>query len=331
MTTTLQNAVQSKSITLKNHFVESLPYKPYRCNEKGYLRIAGRDTALLSRHIQFNPPGKISWIVIDCDKPNIIDELKSKNINFPPPNFVVSNPKNDHSHLYFGLELPVLRTENALRNPIHYLACVEHELRRIFEGDPRYSGLIAKNPMHPYWDTEILNTDLWMLDDFRKYMTVPSKVPAQALLHSELGRNVTVFETVRQIAYKELLAFRVGGGSQEDFFEHLRKECERVNATFGERLAESEIKSIARSVSKWTWWQYTGMKGSAEWQQYVQDTHTPEIQRERQKLSADVRSDQSKNHLRTARILHAKGFSQKHIAEKLGVDPRTVRRLLESN
>lgn len=326
---TLAEITKSNNTTLKNHFVEGLPYKPYHCNEKGYLRIAGRDKALLSQHIQFNQPGKTNWIVIDCDEPNIIDELKNKNVNFPAPNFVVSNPKNYHSHLYFGLELPVLRTACARRKPIHYLACVEHELCWIFKGDPGYSGLIAKNPMHPYWDTEILNTDLWMLEDFREHMTVSSHVPTKEVLHSELGRNVTVFNTVREIAYKNLLAFRVGGGSQEGFFEFVRQECERINGTFKEQLPEAEIKSIARSVSKWTWRQYTGMRGSEQWQHYVQDTHTSEIQLERQKLSADVRSNQSKNDLRTARILQAKGFSQMHIAEKLGVSLRTVKYLLK--
>lgn len=326
----LAEIAQSNNITLKNHFVEGLPYKPYHCNEKGYLRIASRYKALLSQHIQFNQPGKTSWIVIDCDEPNIIDELKKENANFPVPNFVVSNPKNYHSHLYFGLELPVLRTACARRKPIDYLACVEYELRRIFKGDPGYSGLIAKNPMHPYWDTDILNTDLWMLEDFREHMTVPSHVPTKEVLHSELGRNVTVFNTVREIAYKNLLAFRVGGGNQEGFFEFVRQECERINGTFKEQLPEAEIKSIARSVSKWTWRQYTGVRGGADWQQYVQDTHTPEIQRERQKFWADAQKESSKNHLRTARILQAKGLSQKQIAEKIGVDPRTIRRLFES-
>lgn len=236
-------------------FQENLPHKPYATNDLAQgVRICYKQKAITKRYLQHNPPAKIHWLVFDCDKP-LSYEVASQQTNMPAPNFEVVNPENGHSHLFYGLAVPVVRTDLGRAKPLHYLASVEYALRTSLEADDNYGGLLSKNPLHPHWQVIERQKSLWSLAELAEYLQLPAKLPPKAL-NVGLGRNCSLFETARKWAYKAVLGYKITG-TKETFSEAVLKACEKLN-TFPEPLPLPEVKATAKSIARWTWTKYTG-------------------------------------------------------------------------
>src|SRR5262245_63983896 len=67
------------------------------------------------------------------------------------------------------------------------------------------------------------------------------------------GRNVTVFDELRALAYREVLKFKRDGASFEAWFARCQQVAMGINLQFPRALKLSEVRSIAKSVAKWTW------------------------------------------------------------------------------
>ena len=70
-----------------------------------------------------------------------------------------------------------------------------------------------------------------------------------------------MFEELRQIAYREVLAFK-RNGSLETFRSRLERVALGINMQFPEALKLSEMRTIAKSVAKWTWRHFSEAKFS---------------------------------------------------------------------
>jgi hypothetical protein len=147
-----------------------------------------------------------------------------------------------------------------------------------------------------------------------------------------VGRNVTLFETARRWAYRQVLAYRLGG-TQETFSKAVLEHCEELNNGFETPLNFSEVKATAKSISKWTWKKYTGRKSDEDWAQYVADTHTSEIQAKRGHKGGLVggrgRTSTDQEKRLKARSMRSEGATQATIAQALGVNQGTVSRWLK--
>ena len=236
-------------------FQENLPFKPYATDDltRG-LSICNKKNAIQKRYLQHNPPAKIHWLVFDCDKANAL-EVATQLAHCPAPNFEVVNPANGHSHLFYGLAAPVVRTDAARAKPLRYLASVEYALRETLGGDLGYAGLVSKNPLNASWRVIEHQPSLWELGELAEFLNLPAKLPKKALAVG-LGRNCALFETVRRWAYKSVLGYRMTS-NQETFAKAVYDACESLN-TFPEPLPLAEVKATAKSVAKWTWKHYTG-------------------------------------------------------------------------
>ncbi|MGL4716725.1 MAG: replication initiation protein, partial [Aeromonas sp.] len=96
---------------------------------------------------------------------------------------------------------------------------------------------------------------------------------------SGLGRNVTVFDNVREWGYSAVREYWRPNG-YEAWAEAVRAACESANAFGREQggpLPHSEIKATAKSIARWIWRHLT----PTTFADYVDRTHTPEIQARR--------------------------------------------------
>ena len=128
-------------------FAELIPPKPYCCDypEHG-LKIRTHAAALKRRHIQFNGPNTFSWMLHDIDRSDAY--FAHADACLPPPNIIALNPENGHGHSAILLATPVARHSASRLAPLRFFADVERGFARRLGADRRYTGLIAKNPLH---------------------------------------------------------------------------------------------------------------------------------------------------------------------------------------
>lgn len=241
-------------------FKERLPNKPYCTRGKGEsLRIRPKKTAMEHPLIQFNDHAFVSWLCFDLDYAYLQEGVKN-DVCIPSPTFVVENPLNGHCHVYYGLITPVCRTDSARQKPLRLLAMVEEALRLKLGADEGFAGLIGKMPHHEQWRT-IENSKfiecLYELGEFAEWIDLPKSLPKRLGIRTGLGRNIELFDKLRYWAYKWKAEFLDQKKGVDRWGVAVLQQCEKYN-NFASPLPASEVKSIAKSVAKWTWQKYTG-------------------------------------------------------------------------
>jgi hypothetical protein len=76
-------------------------------------------------------------------------------------------------------------------------------------------------------------------------------LPRKAVESSGLARNVTLFNLVRLWSYRAILRHR--GSGMGTWEEVIHAYALAVNQEFPTPLDASEVRHLARSVSRWTW------------------------------------------------------------------------------
>lgn len=296
-------------------FACSLPYRPYvsNCLSKEGLRIVSRGQADLYRYVQHNPPAKCVWLVLDCDFTGALAKVVAQKL--PVPNFVATNPENGHSHLFYRLADPVCVSDAGIRRkPAWLLRRIEHQLRTLIGGDVGYMGFISKNLLNEHWNVECVRQEPWKLLDFQDYLTLPKKLPKRSEVEG-FGRNVTLFNSCRQVAYETVLAYRLGG-TKEQFYDYMESVVGAKNLGFPVPLYAPEVRSIAKSITNWTWRKYTGRRSSVEFSK---------LQAKRGTRGGVAKGAAYSDKRVEALELASTGMSQKDIAQTLGVTTRTLR------
>ncbi|WP_312284033.1 replication initiation protein, partial [Candidatus Igneacidithiobacillus taiwanensis] len=320
--------------------VEHLPYRSYCTNDfGGGLRIRTRKQALAYRYIQHNPPAQVWTIVLDvdhriCDPETFAYCWETQDPEGPTPNAIAINPKNGHGHLFYFLEAGVTRTQAGREAPLRYLAAIERALCAKMDADHLYVGLVSKNLIHPHWLTHIFHDRRWTLGELAEYLDLDAAnarryVPNTPEEAYQEGRNVFLFHTARKWAYSAIRDYWAPNGLprwQDAILGHLRA----INGQFHAPLHEPELRTIAKSIAKWTWRHIT----PAGLQDLIERTHTPELQAERGRLggiaSGKARREAREQDRATARLLRARGCSYREIARALGINHETARNYCRS-
>jgi hypothetical protein len=147
--------------------------------------------------------------------------------------------------------------------PLRYFAAVERGFARRLGADRRYTGLILKNPMHPDWRVEWRREDPYTLPELADWLFKRDLAPdADAASTLGAGRNCTVFDELRRIAYHEVRAFKCDG-SLDTFRARLERVAIGINMQFPVALRPTETRAIAKSVAKWTWQHFSEERFSA--------------------------------------------------------------------
>lgn len=302
-------------------FSSRLPNKPYCTDDLAAgLLIRSKASATKRRYIQHNPPPILAFMVYDLDRPD--SALAWNDALLPVPAWVSVNPENGHSHIAYGLIAPVARTDAARAAPLRLAAAIEAAYGAKLDADRGYSGLITKNPMHPHWHvyypaTEAANFGYYDLAELAEYVTLPNKLP-KGREAAGIGRNVCLFDSLRIWSYSAVRVHWRPNGFKA-WQSAVLEKAESLNQ-FAEPLPYAEIKATAKSVAKWTWQNFTP-KGFKD---YVERTHTPEIQAKRGNKSGQVRAEKAIEKAVQAQEMRKQGMKQAAIAKALGVHRNTV-------
>jgi hypothetical protein len=232
-----------------------LPLWPLAADDfaSGVYRMA-RGEALTKRHIEANPAALSNLLVVDIDHPDAALRALSATGNHPLPTAIVENPRNGHAHAVWALQTPFCRTEYAARKPLAYAAATVEGLRRAVDGDRGYSGLMTKNPLHLEWGTHWLHAEprslRALVDELGDNMPPPRWRETKRHRGDPigLGRNCHLFETARHWAYREI---RKHWGDPAGLVAAVDAEAASINAGFTEPLPAAEVRSVARSISRW--------------------------------------------------------------------------------
>ena len=304
-----------------NFFKDVLPKKPYCTDELGLLLIRPKEIAIQKRYIQQNSPFDLYWLVYDVDRPT--SHFDWYDLRAPAPNITAMNLNNGHSHLFYGLEVPVIKCiENPKvhKKPLRYAAAIDVALSLKLDADPGYAGLISKNPLHKHWNVLVWQRELYDLNWLAGYLDLePYKDQRKHLPPVGLGRNCTLFELTCRWAYSQR---REAGlySSESCFIDAVTHYAAKKNEAFPVPLPYPEVKATGKSVGKWTWLKMS-QEGFDAWGDRRREKSIIVRQAKRANRAAEIR----------AYKLEHPEMSNVKIAVVFGVNEITVRRALRDN
>lgn len=304
---------QSRQLDL---FLSHVPARPY-CSDNldAGLVIRGKLEALKQRYIQANGPTHLYTMPFDVDRASASYDWDDRHA--PPPNIVVTNRANGHAHLLYILAVPVRKAPDAQLKPLRFAAAVEYGIREKLDADYGYAGLIIKNPMHNDWQVQCFQEDAYSLGWLSDYINLRRLDYRKRPADYGLGRNVTVFNSLRHWAYKA----RFSWPWQE--YEQWRLACFERAVSYNSFLAPlpiTELRAITKSVAKWVWTKYDGR---------MSDEAFSRIQSARGTRgglkSGIVRAEKACE--KTQLIMNFEGLPVAQIVAETGLPRRTVYRL----
>ena len=183
-------------------------------------------------------------LVVDVDDPGKLQNVMAEGHSLLP-NWVVFNRRNNHAHACYPLAAPVLEHPESKIAPLLYLADIEKKLIAALDGDPGYSGSLARNPIaKPQWNTQVLwfrqhSWELSELDEAASVQLPPGWKPATAA-PGGVGRNCSLFEGLMTWA-----------GRPAHRFESLLVQAHSINSEFATPLPGPEVRHTVKSVAKY--------------------------------------------------------------------------------
>ncbi|MCG9066324.1 replication initiation protein [Laribacter hongkongensis] len=309
------------------------PRRPYCSDDLEYgVRIRSLSAALKKPYIQANPPYLRVWSIFDVDR--IGGAVAWEDAMLPPPSWATVNKENGHAHLVWGLSAPVLVDSPDMRQaPLRYLCAVEAAFRARLQADSGYSGLITKNPAHPLWRTLRGPQMAYELGELADWVDLPKHVPRRKPEEVGVGRNVTVFDWLRQYAYRHIKHYKFDVRNFVYWQSHLNNKALERNGDLRTPMDGREVWHIAKSVSKWTWRSFD-IEAS--------DARFSALQAHRGAMGGKVggsaggkkgmlsRWGDNEDKQASARLMAAKGMSTRAIAVELGVSQKTASRWTSS-
>lgn len=292
------------------------PRKPYCSEYKGAHNIRTLRHAIKRPYIQANPPHLRVWSIYDIDRTGAA--LAWDDANLPPPAWAAVDKMTTRGHLVWGLSVPVLVDSPDMRQaPLRYLCAVEAAFREKLGADRGFSGLMTKNPAHSLWRVLRGPRQSYELGELADWVDLPKHLPKKKPEELGLGRNVTVFEWLRQYAYRHIRHYKADVRNFVLWQSHLNNRALERNGDFTHPLQGNEVWHIAKSVSKWTWRKFD-LEAS--------DARFSKLQVHRSKLGNLARWGNSEDKQASARLMAAAGKSVREIAVELEVGKSTVAR-----
>lgn len=244
----------------------------------GLYRMS-KDKAVLKTHVQYNSAKVAGALLFDLDHEDSEYHVKSLMWDegvIPEPSWMTLNPHTGHAHLGYLLAEPVTKTDAARRHPIEYAASVERTLHSRLGADSAYTGVTTRSPLHPSHTVLWGPGELYTLGGLHSALGELDKPGKVARADVGLGRNVSLFNAVRERAYSEFSKH----SDPASFERAVLAIAVAFNGEFFEcPLSRGEVAGLARSISRWTWRTFTR---NAELNSYSK------IQRERAYMRKDA-------------------------------------------
>lgn len=197
-------------------------------------------------YIQYDPKHYSQALVFDIDRDMSFEAASESNVL--QPSFIThSKNNNGHAHFVYLLKTPIATHDHANFSPVRFAASIQRAYTRRLHADKGYACLITKNPA----THDIIDFDrMFDLDEMDAWLDFSDKAPEYKNEHVQgLGRNCTMFDTVRVTAYREVCAF----ADYEKFHSWCFEQCCKINASFVNPLSISEPRATGKSIATWTW------------------------------------------------------------------------------
>jgi hypothetical protein len=281
--------------------------KKVKCSDtKSHTVIRNLAIALKKPYIQANPLNSFEWIILDIDHENTyIDDLAVK------PNIIVYNKTNNKAHYYFKIKA-VHNNDQSSYKALEYYQAVRYGLNTLLDGDLAFTQTLSKNPLatEHFRVLEAHNKE-YELSELADYCELVPKYKIKTITDVNeraeiLGRNQSIFDTVRVEAYK----------MNEPSEEQIRAIADSYNDNLANPLDNQEIKHIAKSIAK-----YVSRPRTQATKKWLE-----ERAKNNNKKSQAVRKEKAQVKKDKAYILFANPkYKLQEIADKLEVSLRTVK------
>jgi hypothetical protein len=240
-------------------FLLKIPEKPYcAVDPRKRLFIRPREKAIALPHIQPNHRFSRNWLTFDIDED--FAYFAPEDRNCPEPHFIAINAENGHAHIGYLLDTAVALHDKSRREPIMLYRDVERGLGRRLGADPSYHGATCKNPFSDRWKTSWHAVRPYDLAKLVDCLDRSDKKRSRMVLG--VGRNCSLFDSLRIDAYREVLPFKKENRSEAEFRAVMESDALRYNARFASPLLHTEVRGIAKSISKWVWERFSTEKFS---------------------------------------------------------------------
>lgn len=303
--------------------LERLPRRPYCTDDLAAgVRVLPRRIALRRRYIQLDTPGRIGALVFDVDREHAT--LSWDDAGLPPPSWVAQTPENGHAHIAYVLSWPVYREPATA--PGRYADAVYGAYRSRLRADSGYARLLTKNPVSPAWRVHCWRAEPYSLSELAEYVNLSLPASRRGNEAAQGGRNVRLFESLRAWAYAAAPRYWRPGG-EAAWHDAVLDAAQRLGVEVGAGdprglLPWSEVRAVARSVSRWTW-RHISPAGRAA---LIERTHGSEAQAKRgTKKGAKRRADLMPRALE----MRAGGMSVREIGAALRLGKSTVQDWLQ--
>jgi hypothetical protein len=223
-----------------------------------------QEQALLLPYVQLNSRSVVGILTVDND--HSYSRLAIKDSGLPAPNYGVLNPQNGRGHWSWVFRAPVPIQAGASAKTLHALAAAERGIVEVTKSDASFGGNLTKSPLSDKWALELCSPHLYELGDLIAALPTASMrwKPRPVNAHG-YSRNCWVFDELRRLAYGKhgVRWFKTAGASVDAFTTHLFGIAQHLNAEFPQPLSMSELRSLSKSIAKWTWLHFNPEKLSA--------------------------------------------------------------------
>lgn len=273
----------NEALATIEQFKQSLPDFIHTLPEKNKPAIwLPREHALRHERIRCYANDR-HYLMLDYDNPT--GRMEDHTRYDIEPNFLVYNPANFNHQAFWLLSDPVhCQQESKNRKPYQLLRAIESAFDDKYDGDHRFARYISRNPLFHAADTDWRHNRGHKLSELAEVVELNQqriKTGSRTVIESAAtGRNCTVFDDLRFWAYKQDTADM----NFSTWLQRCTTQALQYNA-FTQPLALKEVKSIAKSVAQYTF----NKRFSESFSEYVNRTHTSDIQSERGKRSAEKR------------------------------------------
>lgn len=311
-------------------------YQPYASPGKDseglfvHAQKMPKNKALEMAVLQINGPRRIQYLTFDIDRN--FGGLAWDDNNIPSPNIIIINPQNGHAHLIYELAQPVWLdkksdTHQSESPPVKYMKAIQKAMARELKADISYNHLMTKNPFYKGWRSVYMTDHLYTLGELANHLDLSYTIPQSAeIKDTEVsGRRAILFESIRHWAYKSKGYYNC----ESDFYNAILDELHIINDSFIKGPEKfSELRSIAKSVSRWVWKNYTIRQKREGIMNLPPDEPLRLKQQKGQAFSANVKREKTLKKLTTAaKILLDKQepISPSILSKHTGISLNTVK------
>ena len=172
----------------------------------------------------------------DCDSREAVERAAACAMSagdLPTPNVVATRTASGHAQIFYLLDRPVHRGEQARDKPLTYLARVSEYYRASLGADAGYRGVLSSNPIHGDYQTSYPRTDPYALADLARVIPKGWRITRPATTPE--GRNCTLFRALCRRGLR-------------DTDRQLDAWADRYNGGFSAPMDANEVRDTVRSV-----------------------------------------------------------------------------------